>query len=142
MLEAGRRHKVRFDAVQMPLNLLDAHFRSFEKNVLPLVVKEKLGVLGMKPLASGQIFKGTSATAIECLHYALNLPTSVVITGITKMSELDQALEAVRTFKPMKEAVVAALLEKTRTAALDGKFEPFKTTGGYDGTTHNPHWLG
>ena len=142
MLEAGKRHKVRFDAVQMPLNLLDAHFRSFEKNVLPVLVKEKIGVLGMKPLASGQIFKGTNATAIECLHYALNLPTSVVITGITNMHELDQALEAVRTFKPLKAAELAALLEKARVPAMDGKFEPFKTTGGYDGTTHNPHWLG
>jgi tRNA nucleotidyltransferase/poly(A) polymerase len=81
-LEIAAQHHFRFDAVQMPLNVMDAHFRSFEQKVLPVLVKEEIGVLGMKPLASGAILETKAVTAIECLHYALNLPTSIVITGM------------------------------------------------------------
>ena len=101
MLDTVAEHKFHFDAVQMPLNVMDAHFRSFEKNVVPRLVKEETGVLGMKPLAFGAIPQSGAATAIECLHYAMNLPTSVVITGCDSMKLLDQALEAGRTFKPL-----------------------------------------
>jgi aryl-alcohol dehydrogenase-like predicted oxidoreductase len=141
-LEVARTHGFRFDAVQMPLNVMDAHFRSFERQVLPELVKDGMGVLGMKPLASGAILQAKTATAIECLQYALNLPTSVVITGMDKMEHLDQALEAVRTFKPMNEAQVASLLARTRDAALTGKHELFKTGTRFDATAQNPHWLG
>ena len=101
-LEIARQHGFHFDAVQLPLNVMDAHFRSFEKEVVPVLVKEKIGVLGMKPFASGAIMETKTVTAIECLHYALNLPTSVVITGMDSMERLKQALEAVRTFKPKR----------------------------------------
>ena len=142
MLEVARTHGFHFDAVQMPLNVMDAHFRSFEKQVLPVLVKEEIGVLGMKPLASGAIPQAKAATAIECLQYALNLPTSVVINGMDKMEHLDQALEAVRTFKPMNEAQVASLLARTKDAALTGKHELFKTGNRFDATAQNPNWLG
>src|SRR5919201_56491 len=82
MLEVARDAGVRFDTVQMPLNVMDAHYRSFEKLVLPELVKENIGVLGMKPIANGIILKSRTVTALECLQYALQLPTSVVITGI------------------------------------------------------------
>jgi predicted aldo/keto reductase-like oxidoreductase len=141
-LEVARAKGFRFDAVQMPLNVLDAHFRSFEKQVLPELVKEGIGVLGMKPLASGLVFQSKTVSAIECLHYALNLPTSVVITGIDSMKYLDQAMEAVRTFKKMEEPQVQALLEKTKAAALTGKFELFKTDTRFDATARNPAWTG
>jgi len=81
-------------------------------------------------------------TPIECLHYALNLPTSVVITGIDSMEILDQAFEAVRTFHPMSDAELQPLLAKTAAAAATGKFEPFKTTSLFDGTATTPEWLG
>jgi predicted aldo/keto reductase-like oxidoreductase len=142
MLEVARAHKFRFDAVQMPLNVMDAHFRSFEQQVLPVLVKEGIGVLGMKSLGSGVILQSKTARPIECLHYAMNLPTSTVITGIDRMELLDQALEAARTFKPMSQEEVSALLARTADAAAAGKFEPFKTTTGYDGTAHHPQWLG
>lgn len=142
MLEVAREHGFRFDAVQMPLNVMDAHYRSFGKQVLPELVKQSIGVLGMKPLANGIILKSNTVTAIECLHYALNLPTSVVITGIDSMKVLEQAFEAVRTFKPMGTDEVNALLSKTAAAARDGKFEPFKTTSIFDGTASSPDWLG
>lgn len=142
MLETAKAHNFRFDTVQMPLNVMDAHFRSFEKQVLPVLVREQIGVLGMKPLGSGAILKSNTATPIECLHYAMNLPTSVVITGIDKMEYLTQALEAIRTFKPLNEQQVAALLSKTAETASTGKFELFKTDTRFDATSSHPAWLG
>ena len=142
MLEIAAQHQFHFDAVQMPLNVMDAHFRSFEHKVLPVLVKEEIGVLGMKPLGSGAILKSNTAKPIECLHYAMNLPTSVVITGMQSMENLEQALEAARTFKPMNKEVVSALLARTRSAAAFGKFEMFKTSAGFDGTARHPEWLG
>ena len=141
-LEIAAQHQFRFDAVQMPLNVLDAHFRSFAEKVVPLLVKEGIGVLGMKPLASGAILQTKAVTAIECLHYALNLPTSVVITGIDSMKFLDQAVEAARTFKPMNKERVAALLSRTARAAAAGNYERFKTTPAFDATARHPEWIG
>lgn len=126
-LEVAKENGFRFDAVQMPLNVLDAHFRSFARDVLPALVKEQIGVLGMKPMASGAILEGKIATAPECLNYALTLPTSVVITGMESMDRLKQALEVVKNFRPLPEDQVAALLAKTEKAAAKGKSERFKT---------------
>jgi aryl-alcohol dehydrogenase-like predicted oxidoreductase len=142
MLEAAREQGFTFDAVQMPLNVMDAHYRSFEKLVLPELVRQEIGVLGMKSIANGHILKSGSVTATECLHYALNLQTSVVITGCESMEDLEQALGAARRFRPMRRAEVDALLARTADAAAAGAFELFKTTSVYDGTAQNPHWLG
>jgi len=142
MLEVAGDHKFRFDTVQMPLNVMDAHFRSFQHQVLPLLVKDQIGVLGMKPLGSGVILKSNTVRPIECLHYAMSLPTSVVITGMDKMEILEQALEAAQTFKPLSPAEVAAMLERTAEAASAGKFELFKTDTRFDATARNPQWLG
>lgn len=142
MLDVARAHEFHFDAVQMPLNVMDAHFRSFEKNVLPVLVREGIAPLGMKAFGDHDILLSKTVEAIECLHYCLNLPIAVQITGIDNQAVLDQALEAVGTFKPMTATEVASLLERTRTAAATGKYEPFKTTPRNDGTAHNPKWLG
>ena len=142
MLEVAEQNNFHFDSAQMPLNLLDAHFRSFAKLVVPKLVAQGVGVLGMKPMAFGNLPQHGLATGIECLHYALNLPTSVVITGCDTMERLQQALEAARTFKPLHEAELSALLAKTRSAALTGKLEPFKTTSQFDGTAQNVSWMG
>ena len=141
-LEVAAANGFKFDAVQMPLNVMDAHYRSFEKLVLPELVGQNIGVLGMKCMANGILLKSGTVTAIECLHYALNLPTSVVITGIDSLEILDQALAAARTFRPLGEAAVAALLAKTAGAAARGEFEPFKTSSIFDGTAQHPEWLG
>ena len=141
MLQVADENKFHFDAVQMPLSVMDAHFHSFEKQVLPLLVKNGIGVLAMKTLGFGAILRSNTATATECLHYAMNLPTSVVITGMENMDRLDQALEAASTFKPMTSEQVTALLARTADAAADGKYETFKTTTGFDGTTQHPQWL-
>jgi aryl-alcohol dehydrogenase-like predicted oxidoreductase len=142
MLEVAKEHGFSFATVQMPLNVMDAHYRSFEKLVLPELVKHKIGVLGMKSMANGIILKSRTVTPVECLHYALNLPTSVVITGCDSMKILEQALDAVRTFRPLSAAQVKAILAKTRAAAADGEFELFKTSSIFDSTATNPEWLG
>ena len=103
MLEVARRHGFEFDAVQMPLNVMDAHYRSFEKLVLPELVRHGTGVLGMKPLANGIILKSKTVSAPECLRYALTLPTSVVITGIDSMKILNQACDVASRFSPMSD---------------------------------------
>src|SRR6266480_3636907 len=89
MLEVAREHGFPFDTVQMPLNVMDAHYRSFEKLVLPELVRQSIGVLGMKSMGDGVILKSRTVTPVECLQYALNLPTSVVITGIDTMEILE-----------------------------------------------------
>src|SRR5207245_2862869 len=94
MLEIAAANKFRFDAVQMPLNVMDAHFRSFEHQVLPRLVADEIGVLGMKSMGDPLILESKTVTPLECLHYALNLPISTVITGIDSLKILDQALEA------------------------------------------------
>jgi aryl-alcohol dehydrogenase-like predicted oxidoreductase len=142
MLEVAREHGFTFDTVQMPLNVMDAHYRSFERLVLPELVKQGTGVLGMKSMANGVILKSGAVSATECLKYALNLPTSVVITGMERMEDLDQALEAARTFRPMSQAEVDALLARTAPKAAGGEFEPFKTTSIFDATASHPEWLG
>src|SRR5258707_1240951 len=142
MLEIAAANKFRFDAVQMPLNVMDAHFRSFEHQVLPRLVADEIGVLGMKSMGDPLILESKTVSPIECLHYALNLPTSTVITGIDSLKILDQALEAAKTFKPMSKEAVTRLLARTAAAAATGRFELFKTGSRYDGTAHNPQWLG
>src|SRR6185436_9130552 len=142
MLEVAAQHGFKFDNAQMPLNVMDAHYRSFEKLVVPELVKQQIGVLGMKSMANGILLKSKTATPIECLHYALNLPTSVVITGIDSMELLDQAVEAAQTFESLTEEGMKALLAKTARAAFRGEFEPFKTTSLFDSTARNPDWLG
>ncbi|HJZ99307.1 MAG TPA: aldo/keto reductase [Candidatus Solibacter sp.] len=142
MLEQAASHRFHFDSCQMPLNILDAQFRSFAHEVVPKLVEQGIAVLGMKPMANGAIVQNKIATPAECLHYALNLPTSVVITGVPDLKTLDQACDAVRTFRPIAQAELAALLARTRDAALSGKYEKFKTSAQYDGTARKPEWMG
>jgi predicted aldo/keto reductase-like oxidoreductase len=142
MLDAAFNHRFTFDAVQMPLNVMDAHFKSFAKKVVPVLTKHGIGVLGMKSMGDGFVLRSNVVTPVECLHYAMNLPTSVVITGCDSLQILEQALEAARTFRPLEEKQLAAILAKTAPLAARGEFEPFKTTTDFDGTAHNPQWLG
>lgn len=142
MLDVAEQHGYTFASAQMPLNVMDAHYRSFAKLVVPKLVEKGTGVLAMKTMANGQILKSNTVTPIECLHYALNLPTSVVITGCDSMQILDQAFEAARTFHPLSDAELKAILDKAEPAAKEGRFELFKTTSVYDGTAQNPQWLG
>jgi predicted aldo/keto reductase-like oxidoreductase len=142
MFRTAEAHQYRFDTVQMPLNVMDAHFDSFEKRVVPVALEHQTGILGMKPMGDHFILESRTVTPIECLHYAMNLPTSLVITGIDSLKILNQALEAARSFHKMTGSEVAALLAKTANAAKSGQYEPYKTSHQFDGTYHNPQWLG
>lgn len=142
MLEIAAARGVRFDSVQMPLNVMDAHYRSFAQMVLPELVKRQIAPLAMKTMANGHILRSGTVSAIECLQYALNLPVATVITGIDTIAILEQAFEAVKTFRPMSEEQVGALLARTAEKGRRGEFELFKTTSIYDGTGSNPEWLG
>jgi aryl-alcohol dehydrogenase-like predicted oxidoreductase len=146
MLETARAHGFHFDTVQMPLNVMDAHYDSFEAKVLPVLVERGIGVLGMKPLGSG-VFLGSAplasgeVTPTECLQYALGLPTSVVITGCDTRGILKQAVRAAVTLPAAPAAQRAELLRRTDAAARAGAWEKYKTSGGFDGTARNPWWL-
>lgn len=142
MLEVADQHKFKFDSVQMPLNVMDAQYESFAKIVLPMLQERNIGVLGMKPIGSGVLLKSGKVSAVECLRYALSLPTSVVITGCESTQDVQQALDLGRNFKPLSESERTALLSKTAEAAKNGQFELYKTSTQFDGTTHNPQWLG
>jgi predicted aldo/keto reductase-like oxidoreductase len=142
MLDTAAKNRFHFDAVQMPLNVMDAHFRSFEDQVLPVLLKSGIGVEAMKTFGDDYILKSKVVQPIEALQYSMTLPTSVVITGIDSSQVLDQAIEAARTFKPMTKEEITALLGRTREAAAKGQFELYKTSQHFDGTAHNPQWLG
>ena len=142
MLSTASAHQFSFDAVQMPLNVMDAHFDSFEAQVLPGLLKQDTGVLGMKPMGDPYILHSKTVTAVECLQYSMNLPTSVVITGCDSIPILQQALDTARGFRPMSRTQVAKLLAKTAEAAKSGRFELYKTGHHFDGTYQNPQWLG
>jgi aryl-alcohol dehydrogenase-like predicted oxidoreductase len=142
MLQMASDHGFHFDAVQMPLNVMDAHFRSFQHQVVPMLVKQRAGILGMKTFGDHFILNSKTVAPIEALHYSMSLPTSVVITGIDKPEILQQALQAVRTYKKLDDAAIGALLARTQTAAANGRFELYKMSTHFDGTVHNPVWLG
>ncbi len=142
MLQTAFTHGFTFDTVQMPLNVRDPHYHSFGERVVPVLVKHNIGVLGMKPLANGLIPSAGVVSAVECLHYAMSLPTSVVINGCDSLERVHQALNAARTFRPLTRPQVAMLLAKTAPGDINGKGEPYKTTHQFDSTYQNPQWLG
>jgi aryl-alcohol dehydrogenase-like predicted oxidoreductase len=142
MLRVAAAHGLTFDAVQMPLNVMDAHYDSFEQQVLPELSAQRVGVLAMKPLGDHFIVDTKLVTARECWHYALSLPVSVVITGCDSLPILESAIDAVRTFRPLTDAERKALLAKTADAARGGMYERYKTTQHFDGTAQHPEWLG
>ncbi len=142
MLDAADEHGFVFDAVQMPLSLLDAHYRSFGRQVLPRLVERGIGVVAMKSLSKGYLPATGVVSAAECLHYALDLPVSTVVTGVESLETLAQALAAVRSFTPLDDERRDALLARTAPLAAGGRYEPFKTTALFDGTARHPEWLG
>ncbi len=142
MLEIAKQNNFHFDTIQMPINVMDAHFRSFTHQVMPVAIQQGIGVLAMKTFGDHFILESKTVEPIEALHYGLTQPVSVVITGVDSLPILGQALQAARTFKPLTDAQIKSLLDRTQTAAMTGKFELFKTTPHFDGTAQNPKWLG
>jgi len=141
MLRLAAENGVRFDTVQMPLNVMDAHFDSFQKKVLPGLVEQNVGIVAMKPIGNKIILNSKTVSAPECLRYAMSLPVSVVVAGCDSMEILQQALDAARNFTPLSDAERTALLERTADAARAGEFELYKTNDIFDATFRNPQWL-
>jgi predicted aldo/keto reductase-like oxidoreductase len=142
MLQTAKKNGFLFDAVQMPLNVMDAHFESFEKKVLPVLFENNIGIVGMKPIGNNIILKSNTVTAVECLQYAMSLPVSTVITGCDSFEILQQAIDTARNLRPLSPDSRAALLARTAHAAAKGQYEVYKTETMFDGTSRNPQWLG
>lgn len=130
-----------WDTVQMPLNVLDAHYESFQKKVLPVLNERNIGCIAMKPFAAGELFDTHTVSATEALHYVMNLPVSVIVTGIQNQHDLDQAVQAATSFVRLSDAEIDAILKKTASIGKSGVFEPYKTTIAYDSTIIHPEWL-
>lgn len=143
MLEFAGRMGFSFDTCQLPLNLMDHHFatHSFEHRVVPDLLKRNIAVLGMKSMADGAILKTGAVTAVDCLRYALSLPTSVVITGCESMRDLDQAVALGESFTPLSPAERDDLFTRTAGLGAWGEHEPYKTSNAHDGTAEKPYWL-
>jgi uncharacterized protein len=141
MLEVADRDNFRFDTLQMPLNVMDAHYHSFEQVVLPIALQKQMGILGMKPMGDPFILESKTVSALECLRYAMSLPVSVTITGIDSMEILAQALALVSSFEPLTPSERTALLTRTANAASNGESERYKTSQHFDSTELHPEWL-
>jgi predicted aldo/keto reductase-like oxidoreductase len=142
MVKTAEAHGVKLDGVLMPVNVMDAHFESFVGQVMPVLVAKEIGIQTMKPMGGGVILQSKTVSAPECLRFAMSQPTDVVITGCDTLEILQQALNTARNFKPMNRDEILSLLGRTSAAAAEGKFELYKTSTNFDGTEHNPQWLG
>ncbi len=142
MLQTAKEHGFMFDAVQMPLNVMDAQFESFEKKVLPLLTENNIGAIAMKSIGNNIFLKSNVVTAKECLMYTMSLPVSTVVTGCESIDILQQAIDLARNFVPMSEETRKAFIDRTAAAAAKGEYEIYKTTTIFDGTSRSPQWLG
>jgi uncharacterized protein len=124
-------------SVQMPLNVMDVHYRSFQRNVLPVLLQRNIGVLAMKSLGgTGVIVTKAGIPVEDALRYVLSLPISTLVSGIDSEKVLDQNLKIVRGFQPMTPPELAALEGRTLAMAGDGRYELFKSSKMFDGPVH------
>ncbi len=134
----GKPHP--WDSAQMPINIMDAHYRSFQKEVVPVCLQKNVGVIGMKGLAGGfpegRIPSKAGLTVEECFRYCLSLPITSQVVGITSMAQLEQDIAIARTFKPMTPAEKGTLISRVKDEAGDGRHELFKSSKVYDGPHH------
>jgi aryl-alcohol dehydrogenase-like predicted oxidoreductase len=131
----GKPHE--WDAAQMPINVLDAHYRSFQNEVMPACLKKNVGVIGMKGFGGGDgIARAAGLTAAEAYRYALSLPVASQVIGMTSLEQLEQNVALARDFKPLSDAERTALVERVKAVATDGRFELFKSSQTFDGPHH------
>jgi uncharacterized protein len=126
-----------WDTCQMPINALDAHYRSFQREILPQLNRRGIGTIGMKALGGrGQMIDELGLTAEQCRRYALSLPISTLVCGIQSIENLEQDVAIARDFSPMSEAEQQELLSSVQEEAGDGRFEWFKSTQVFDSKYH------
>jgi aryl-alcohol dehydrogenase-like predicted oxidoreductase len=142
LLDLGAKVGLKFDAVQLPLNPLDYHFRSFERDVLPQLLQQGIAPLGMKALSHGLLLKTGIITAEECLRYVLSLPVATLITGVESEPILQQAFKVGQNFQPFSEQEISELRGRMAKFAKMGKYELFKTSSHFDATAKHVDWLG
>jgi uncharacterized protein len=142
MFDVAAQNEFVFDTVQMPLNIMDAHFDSFEKTVIPVAQKTDTAVLAMKTFGDHHILDARVLGPLQMLHYSMNLPVASVVTGIDSMATLHQAVTAAVAFRPLSEAQVASMLARSAPLSINGALERYKTTNEFDGTIAHPEWLG
>lgn len=126
-------HGYPWDAVQMPMNVFDPHFKSFQKHVLPILVRRNIGVIAMKTMGSGYVLRANVVTSKEALHYVWSQPVSTIVSGMESEAILEANIELARSFAPMNPSEQAALMDKTKEAGFTGQYEPFKTAPNFDG---------
>jgi hypothetical protein len=141
MFQVAAQHDFHFDTVQMPVNVMDAHFDSFQQMIFPIAQARKTAVLAMKTFGDTFIVDTKIVSPIEMLHYGMSQPVALVITGCDRMPILQQALEAVRTYQPMAPADQQALLAKTAAIGATGKTEKYKVSHHFDSTMQHPGYL-
>jgi len=122
-----------WDTVQMPVNVLDAHFKSFQKNVLPVLVERNIGAIAMKTLADGHLLKAGVVTPQEALTYVWSQPVSTIVSGMDSLELVRNQARLASNFVPLSAEEQEKLLQRTAKAAKGGAFEPFKTSNRYDG---------
>ena len=126
-----------WDACQFPVNVLDLHYRSFQKQVLPVCLKNKVGAIGMKGFGGGDgIARQAGLTPVDAYTFALSQPIASQVVGMTTLEQLQQNIALARGFKPLSPSDQAALAEKVKPFATDGRFEQFKSTQNFDGPVH------
>jgi aryl-alcohol dehydrogenase-like predicted oxidoreductase len=142
MFDVAAQHKFIFDTVQMPINVMDAHFRSFQTTVIPVAQITNTAILAMKTFGDHFILDAGLVDPVTMLHYSMNQPVSTVVTGIDSPHVLAQAVTAATTFRPLSRDEVEAILAKTASAASNGSTELYKTSDRFDATMHHPEYLG
>jgi aryl-alcohol dehydrogenase-like predicted oxidoreductase len=126
-----------WDACQFPVNVLDLHYRSFQKQVLPVCLKNKVGAIGMKGFGGGNgIAREAGLSPEEAYRFALSQPVASQVVGMTTMEHLQQNVALARNFKPLSEGEQSTLAERVKPVATDGRFEQFKSTQNFDGPVH------
>jgi predicted aldo/keto reductase-like oxidoreductase len=127
-------------SAQMPINVMDAHYRSFQKEVVPVCLSKDVGVIGMKSLGGGapkgRIPSETDITHEQCRRYALSLPVSTLVVGLLSMDELKAEIAIGRNFKPMTDAQRATVVAQAAAEGGDGRHELFKSSQIFDGPHH------
>jgi aryl-alcohol dehydrogenase-like predicted oxidoreductase len=142
MFEVAAKNGFVFDAVQMPLNIMDPHFRSFERSVIPLAQATDTGIIAMNAFGDRGILDTRIAAPLQMLHYSLSLPVASVVNGVNSIFTLDEAVTAAVSFRPLSEAQIAALLARSAAQSANGALERYKISDEFDVTVQHPEWMG
>jgi uncharacterized protein len=133
IFEEMLKHEYPWDAVQLPINVLDAHFKSFRNTIVPILEERGIGVVAMKAMGSNFVLNAKVASPEECLNYAWSQPVATIVSGMATRDHLDANVALAKAFSPMSQDAQAQLLARSKEAAMTGRFEPFKTTRMFDG---------